>query len=90
MRYVTTAEVWVPARESFIFRYIVPAKGAVWTFVVSREALEKLSNGPVADLELAFHRWRPRIYLAAMERMTWADAAMQQELSADEIVAASP
>ena len=44
MRYVTTAEVWIPARQTFIFRYVMPSKGAVWTFLVSRETLEKLAS----------------------------------------------
>jgi hypothetical protein len=54
---------------------------------VSDATLEKLSGCAVDDPAEVFHRFRADIYSAARERMTWADASLQQELSADEIVA---
>jgi len=87
MRYVTTAEMWIPARQTFIFRFVVPAKGVAWTFLVGKATLEKLSGCAVDDPTEVFHRFRSEIYSAARERMTWADSTLQQDLSADELLA---
>jgi hypothetical protein len=82
--FVRTAEVWVPQRELFMFRFIVPSRGDRWTFVVHLADLEELA-GHQLEPETGFHLFRLEIYEAAKRRMLDADPTEQQRLNADEI-----
>jgi hypothetical protein len=82
--FVRTAEVWVPQRELFIFRFIVPSRGDRWTFLVHLQDLEELAGHPL-EPEAGFHLFRLEIYEAAKRRMMDGDPKEQQRLNAEEI-----
>jgi hypothetical protein len=87
MPFVRTAEVWVPQREVFLFRFIVPSRGDRWTFSVHRDDIEELAGSPV-EPEAGFHQFRLEIYAAAERRMIGGDPKEQQRLTAEDISSA--
>jgi hypothetical protein len=81
--------VWIPDEDCFLFQSIVPTKGDRWTFLGSRVVLRDVSAKKIDDPAEAFRRFRPQIYVAARERIAWADPKRRQDLSAEEVHAAS-
>jgi hypothetical protein len=80
-----SGEAWLSDRQAFIFRCHDPCRGDLWTFRVSRPALQALHPEVPFIPAAVFDSFRAAIYSAALSRMSYADPIQQHELSAEDV-----